>query len=105
MFTLNGNDITLTRGDSFIAMISIIEDGQPYTPQEGDVIRFAMKKTYYDDAPAVEKTINGLTLVLNPEDTADLMVWAYVYDIELTKADGTVQTFISGKLTLLPEVV
>lgn len=44
-YSVSGTTITLTRGDSFIADISITDqDDKPYIPGAGDVIRFAMKK-------------------------------------------------------------
>lgn len=49
---VNGTTITLTRGDTFEANISIAyKDGDqyiPYVPQEGDVIRFATKRKFSD---------------------------------------------------------
>ena len=58
-----------------------------------------MKKiiTEFDDGTAL---IN-----INPEDTNDLSYVSYVYDIQLTKQDGTVKTIIlPSKLTITGEV-
>ena len=47
MQSVNGKTITLTKGDTLIAMVTITDqDGNVYTPQEGDSIRFAAKQDY-----------------------------------------------------------
>ena len=97
-YSVSGTTITLTRGDTFVALISITkQDGTPYVPNDGDKVRFAMKAKYEDPEPLVVKDIpiDTLTLTLLPEDTKDLSFGKYVYDIQLTKADGTVDTFIT----------
>lgn len=107
MYSINGSQITLTRGDSFLCNITITNNGSPYTPAQDDVIRFALKKSYYDAECLIEKTLDNstLNLYLGPDDTKDLDFNAqYVYDIELTNGDGDVFTFISGVLLLTPEV-
>lgn len=102
------NKIAITRGDTLRTTISITDsDGNEYTPEEGDVIRFALKKNYTDDVPIIEKVIpNGtLELRLDSSDTKLLeQEGVYLYDIELSKADGTVDTFISSTLTTHYEV-
>lgn len=41
-YSVSGTTITLTRGDTFEALISITqEDGSPYVLKEGDTVRFA----------------------------------------------------------------
>ncbi len=47
-YSVQGTTITLTRGDTFMALISITQsDGSQYFPVEGDSIRFAMKRSYF----------------------------------------------------------
>lgn len=89
--------ITLTRGDTFVADVAVYDaDGNPYIPVEGDSIRFAMKKAYNDPIPLLVKEIpiDTLQLRIESEDTKKLAFGKYVYDIELTKANGDVDTFI-----------
>lgn len=47
-YSVSGTMITLTRGDTFSALITItdLNDNQ-YIPMNGDRIRFAMKNDYY----------------------------------------------------------
>ena len=113
----DNNEITLTRGDTFKCTITLQEQegGEEYKPVEGDTLRFALKSekmnakrsSYKDEEPLVRKEIPNDTLLLqlNPEDTKDLPFGNYVYDIEITFADGTVDTFITAtKFILTPEV-
>lgn len=107
-YSIYGTTITLTRGDTFEAVIHITDaDGQAYTPAEGDLIRFAMKEDYDDPVPALTVDIptDTMLLVIRPEDTKRLSFGKYVYDIQLTGADGRVDTFITkAKLVLAEEV-
>lgn len=111
----DSNVIYLTRGDTMVLNIEILVDGDPYTPEEGDTIRFALKHSkmnldkteFVDTNPVITKAVDmeEMTLTLLPTDTASLGFGQYVYDIELTKSDGTVDTFIANKaFYLTPEV-
>lgn len=105
-YSITGTTITLTRGDTFEALVSATKkDGTPYIPVEGDVIRFAMKENYDDARPLLVKEIpiDTMMLMLEPSDTADLNFGKYVYDIQLTKANGKVDTFITKATLKLSE--
>lgn len=107
MHTINGTSITLTRGDTLLLQLTLTKNGEEYTPAEGDVIRFALKQKYTDTQTKVLKVVPNDTLLLElePEDTKTLsMGKTYVYDIQLTDANGRVDTFISGTLTIDNEV-
>ena len=86
MFSIENNDIILTRGDTLLLQIKMIKQGHPYTPVEGDSVRFAMKSKYSDsdeDVVLVKNIpIDTLILEIEPEDTKDLpMRSKYVYDM------------------------
>ena len=107
-YSITGTTITLTRGDTFEALVSATKkDGTPYIPVEGDVIRFAMKENYDDARPLLVKEIpiDTMILVIEPEDTKPLAFGKYVYDIELTKVTGEVDTFITTATLKLTEEV
>lgn len=107
-YSVSGTTITLTRGDSFIAEISITDqDNKPYIPVTGDSVRFAMKASYEDAEPLLVKNVpvDTMKLVLDPEDTKHLAFGKYVYDIELTKATGEVDTFITKAMFKITEEV
>ena len=109
-YTIKKKAITLTRGDTLKAQVHITDkEGNPYEIQEGDKVRFAMKKTYNDadEDVLIVKDIptDTLILTLDPEDTKNLPFGSYVYDIQLTSAAGEVDTFITkASLTLTEEV-
>ena len=107
-FKVNKNTITLTRGDTFKALLTINNpDGTEYTPMEGDSIRFALKENVEDRKCLILKEIptDTMLLVLNPEDTEDMEFGTYVYDIQLTKANGDIDTFITASKFKLTEEV
>ena len=107
-FSVKKNAIVLTRGDTFKGRVIIKNrDCTDYVPQEGDVIRFAMKQDYTDSEVLIQKTIPNDTLILTlePSDTKSLDFGEYVYDIQLTKANGDVDTFITKSRLILTEEV
>lgn len=109
MLTIDtNNNIVLTRGDTLTLTISLTKDGETYTPEADDSIRFALSKGYLGEAGyefKLEKTVpnDTLTITLTSEETA-LDYRTYNYDIEVTHGDGCVDTFISAKLTIVGEV-
>ena len=107
MIRITGTKIELTRGDTLNVYVKMCRKGEEYTPKAGDVMRFAMKKHYQDAEPVIEKIIPNDTqvLTLEPEDTKALKFGEYVYDIELTFADGTVDTFIAKATFVVSEEV
>lgn len=109
MVTVRGKRIVMTKGDSAQIEIGLRDgDGSAYEPQTGDTMRFAMKKLYTDAQPLITKQIDmeSMTLYLDPIDTSALDApCQYVYDIQVTLANGTVDTVIpNGALELLEEV-
>ena len=108
MYKIDGTKITLTKGDSFYATVGIKDaEGNDYTPQEGDVIKFGVKKSLADKECVIEKVVpnDTLEIYLEPDDTQHLSVGAYVYDIELTYADGNKDTFINRATFILADEV
>ncbi len=94
---VNGNSISLTRGDSLILNISMTRNGEPFYPASGDSIRFALNKNKSGtETPIIMKPVNtnDMTLRLQPEDTKSLDYGTYYYDIEYTSVEGYVDTFI-----------
>lgn len=93
MFIINDNEISLTRGDYACFDIDIYDyDNNPYTPLEGEVVTFTLKKSPNTRDHIVQKT--GTTVVINGEDTENLPYGTYSYDVQLTHADGRRDTFI-----------
>ena len=86
--------------------VEILVDDEPYTPTDGDRVRFALKQSYSSSKVLIHKDIPNDTLVLHlaPSDTKKLAFGNYVYDIEITFANGDVDTFIRGEFKLEEEV-
>ena len=105
---VSGTDIELTRGDTFKRTLILSDaEGNPFTPAEGDEIRFALKKKVKDETVLINKIItnDNLVLKLNPEDTKELAFGDYVYDIQITYSNGDVDTFITvSKFKITEEV-
>ena len=93
--------IEMVRGNSEVFQVSISINKNPYTPQEGDKVRFAMRSWSMSPfahliAPLIWKDIpiSTMQLVIDPEDTKHLPTGKYVYDMKITFADGRVKTFV-----------
>lgn len=106
--SIQGTSIRLTRGDTFRTQVIIRdkETGDEYEMQEGDTLRFRCVKSAGASEELIEKPIDASTLVLDlaPSDTSNLKFGDYFYDIELTKANGDVDTVIAeARITIAPE--
>jgi hypothetical protein len=102
-------NIYVTRGDTLPLTVQVNKDGEPYEPQAGDSIRFALSIGYVGMAGyklILSKAIptDTLTFELSEDETQALIYPQYNYDVEYTYADGTVDTFISAQLYVLGEV-
>lgn len=102
--TVNGTKLAMVRGDSE----SITVQCSP-SFSEGDVITFTMRKDIQEPI-ALQKVVtqfdNGKAhIVIRHSDTEGLDFDDYVYDIQLTKADGTVTTLIEPSTFRIKEEV
>lgn len=113
MISIDANkNISMTRGDTFVRTLTLSKNNVAYTPQEGDVVRFALANKYKDEygySLKLNKVIpfNGAegTLTILPIETATLKYGTYVYDIQITYANGDVETFADKKQFILTEEV
>lgn len=106
---VSGTTITATRGDTVKVQLELLDsEGNTYIPADSDEVRFAMKENYDDAEPILFKIIPNDTLILklDPEDTKNLpQPSSYVYDLQITYANGDVDTFIDkAKFKLTEEV-
>ena len=92
------NTIHLTRGDTARFSIGRIVNtvtNTNYTPTPEDTVTMTVKKTVLDAAPCVQLIVpGGEVLHIKPEDTKAMVFGKYVYDVQLTTADGDVYTII-----------
>ena len=101
IFVYNDLRITITRGDSGIVRLAILEDGEesPFTTGE-DEVRFAVKE--YPGAPEsifevlVTEFVAGIAEIVIPSSaTQDISVGNYIYGIQWID-DGEVRTIVPG---------
>jgi len=103
--------ITLTKGDTLVLTLDLKDaDGNPYFPEEGDSLRFAISKgylgeRYYELITSVPIPLDGetLTFTVPSETTKQFKYEEYNYDVELTRSDGTVETVISSQIVIKGE--
>ena len=91
----SNNNIRMIRGDSETIIVSCEE--LPF--EEGDEIRLTVRKSKYDPEKLLEKRVTTFeegraTISIEPGDTAHMSFREYIYDIQLTRANGTVTTII-----------
>jgi len=103
------NKIVMTRGDTLSIKLDITnKDGGKYTPSSSDNIYFSVKRHYTDTECFLRKKISSSTcqLTLSSTETKRFEQPAvYVYDVEITFSDGTVDTIIpNGILEITEEV-
>ena len=107
MFSIDKEqNITLTRGDTALLTIGLeYKNGQPYTPREGDRLRFALGKNWGKDTILIKEIpLDTGLLEIEPADTKDLPFKVYKYDVEFTDADGHVDTLLIGEFVVDKEV-
>ena len=113
MISVDDNyNITIIRGDSGYLKVPLVEvvgdEEVPYTPHEGETLRFAMAKKWgaSEDECAVIRDIDihDLKLYFYPEDTKQLKFGEYKYDLEYTNLDGYVDTILRALVIVSEEV-
>lgn len=104
-YSIKGKRITLTRGDTLVTPIGInYKDGAPYELQDGDTVRFMARPMAEDSNPIITKDVTSGTLSIAHADTASLDTGDYFFDVELTYANGMIETVLpEGTLSLTPE--
>lgn len=106
MFKVDDNNIKIIRGDSGVFNISITDtDGNPVELTDDDILTFTLRRAARNPTIILQKVIIGGELDINPTDTEGLAFGAYVYDIELRRANGYVDTVIPPHEFLLMEEV
>ena len=97
---VDGTKITMTRGDSETISVSCKDILGTVVPLvTGDTVYFTIKRDIHDTNIILQKIITIFTdgkaiVVILPIDTKALEFISYIYDVQITKADGTVSTII-----------
>lgn len=105
-------EIEMARGDIYSFSFGVYLDDAMYTG-ELDNIYFTVKRHHYDHPFLFQKKLSDGTIasdgagayvvVINPEDTDNLNVGEYDFDIEIVKLPEIKRTF-AGTLILTKEV-
>lgn len=104
--TVNGTNISMTRGDSESIRVSL--SNSTFSP--GDKVELTVRREPTHPTKLIHKTVtefeDGKAVIrIQPEDTGAIPFGSYVYDIQLTRADGTVYTIIKpSTFSVLTEV-
>lgn len=114
-FSIIGNRIILTRGDSAEIVLTITnpQTGGPFVPGDDDEVYFTVKKSLHDREPVIQKTLghgiirheDSISILLDPADTADLSYGIYKYDVEVVTATGYTDTVVPPGLFIVTEEV
>lgn len=96
---IDGYNLTMTRGDTEYFTVNVFDGEEEYILKDGDVLRFTVRTSLRSDIVIIEKVStdfynNETRFNIDSMDTKNLERGKYVYDVELTKADGTVTTII-----------
>jgi len=112
-------DIQIDQGATFRRTLELQDaEGEPYA-LTGATAKAQIRETYSSDEVIAEFEIQidepagKITFSMEPEDTAAIDVPAakdhrrpskfFIYDLELTEADGTVTRLIQGTVEVSPE--
>lgn len=108
--TVNGTKLSMTRGDS--ETITVICSAAPF--EVGDVLTMTVREDGEDGeygSIVLQKTVSEFeadgTAIINiaPNDTSSLDFTDYIYDMQVTRADGTVTTIIKPDTFTITEEV
>ena len=105
--------IIIIRGTTQNLLITITDEvGEIYKLQDGDVLRFGIKRNWQDTDYGVCKEItsdnlqdDGYIIALAPEDTLNLLAENYYFDVGLQTADGDYYMIIPcSQCVILPAI-
>lgn len=109
---IQGYNISMIRGDTEIIKVSCKDaQGVDVPFKDGDTLYFTVKTSVDTEGKKLQKVItefpDGIAYInILPDDTKLMSFFrTYYYDIQLTRADGTVKTIIPpSKFTIKGEV-
>lgn len=106
MFSVHDNNIAMIRGDSGIFKIDVTDiAGNVVALDDNDVLTFTLRRATRSPTIVLQKTITDGMLTIHPADTEKMEFGMYVYDVELKRINGFVDTIIPPhKFQLLEEV-
>ena len=104
MFSINGNKITITRGDTGVFTLTV-KNGDTEYDYSNDEVLFTVKQNTRANEYVIQKTVRyGENITIAPADTQRLGYGTYVYDVQLTSG-GIVDTIIPPSPFVIAEEV
>lgn len=118
MLQISGNDITLTRGDSFpspgliVPLYTNAERTTPYQVQSGDSVILQVRQMPVTGIGAEPEVVIDGSITINNDgqpvwyvssEDSTIPAMTYSWDAQITLENGDVQTFTKGTLTILGE--
>lgn len=108
---IQNKHIKMVRGDSETLTYENInaETGEQVALVTGDTVYFTVKTNYQTADKSLQKVVTTFTdgkasISILPTDTKIMPFGQYVYDVQVTFANGQVKTPVVGAFTLLNEV-
>ncbi len=97
---VRGTSLSMIRGDTetlTVACQNTAGEAVPFV--DGDIVYFTVKKSVRDEEKALQKIVTDFLegeaiIEIYPEDTKHLNFGKYVYDVQLTKANGDIFTIV-----------
>jgi hypothetical protein len=103
-------DLVLYQGDDYAATVTVSNGLPPDEVLVGYTAQAQIRESVADESPAVlieigTAVVSPLIVLSIPRDqTVELCGGNYVWDLQLTAADGTVTTILAGAVRVTPEV-
>lgn len=92
------NNIRITKGDTATFILDIEDQlGEEYVLQEGDLLTLTVRKNV-NKPILIQKTSTDKYFGFNPEDTNELNIGFYEYDIQLSLEDGSIYTVVTPRM-------
>ena len=104
---IQGTNISMIRGDSESIKVSCKDaQGIDVPLEDGDTLYFTVKKSTYTEEKILQKIVSEFTegvalITIFPQDTRELKIGSYYYDIQLNRANGQVKTIIPPSIFII----
>lgn len=97
---VSGTNLKITRGDTGAIRVAVSDAAGEAVPlEDGDTIELTVRERLRSPEKILYKKVTEFVygealITIHPEDTSNLKFKTYVYDIQLTRANGQVQTIV-----------
>lgn len=102
-----GKTLAMTKGDSETIKITVKNSAGVAVPLvDGDTVYLTVKTSTGETDKILQKVVTSFIdgeaiITIQPSDTKDLTVRAYVYDVQVTTSLGNVKTIITPSTFML----